>query len=347
MRELVFIAPGRLEWRERCRPVIQHPEDAIVRPVSTTICDLDRLIIRGEAPFEGPFAIGHECIAEVTEAGSGTVGLYPGQLVVVSWHISCGRCHRCRRHLPNTCANFPPGAMYGLPVGGDWGGTFSDLLRVPHASAALAALPPNLDPTHLASLSDNLPFGFEFTVPHLEQAPGADVLVMGGCGSIALYAAAFAKAGGAGRVDYVDTDRSRLEIAQKLGANPIESGPRRRFGDYPITVDASANAEGLICAVRSTEREGVCSSVGGHFAPVPMPLLEMYSRGIRFHTGRGKARPNFEETISFISAGRVRPELITSEVASFDDAPQVLAVPSLKPMLVRQPVHAQMLAERL
>lgn len=344
IRELIFIAPGKLEWRERPAPTIEHPEDAIVRPISATTCDLDRLIIRGEAPFKGPFAIGHECIAEVVEAGSGAPGIYPGQLVVVSWHISCGRCHRCRRDLPNTCASFPAGAMYGLPVGGEWGGTFSDLLRVPHAGAALAPLPPGLDPTHLGSLSDNLPFGYEFTVPHLAEAPGADVLVMGGCGSIALYAAAFARAGGAGRVDYVDTDQSRLAIAGRLGANPIDSAPQHKFGDYPIVVDASASSEGLLCALRSTEREGICSSVGGHFAPVAMPLMEMYSRGIRFTTGRGKARPNFERVIDFIGAGRVRPELVTSEVASFDDAPQVLADPSLKPMLVRPPLHRQPLA---
>lgn len=341
IRELIFIAPGKLEWRERPAPVIEHPEDAIVRPVSATTCDLDRLIIRGEAPFKGPFAIGHECIAEVIKTGPGTVGLYAGQLVVVSWHISCGRCHRCRRDLPNTCASFPAGAMYGLPVGGDWGGTFSDLFRVPHATAALAPLPPGLDPTHLGSLADNLPFGYEFTVPHLEEVPGAKVLVMGGCGSIALYAAAFATAGGAGQVDYVDTDRSRLTIAEQLGANPIESAPRNRFGDYPIVVDASASSGGLLCALRSTEREGICSSVGGHFAPVALPLMEMYSRGIRFTTGRGKGRPNFERALDFISAGRVRPELVTSEIASFDDAPQVLADPSLKPMLVRPPLHPQ------
>jgi hypothetical protein len=34
----------------------------IVRPVASTTCDLDRAIIAGATPFEGPFAIGHECV---------------------------------------------------------------------------------------------------------------------------------------------------------------------------------------------------------------------------------------------------------------------------------------------
>lgn len=47
MRELVFLSPGKLEWRAATEPRIQHASDAIVRPVAATTCDLDRLIIRG------------------------------------------------------------------------------------------------------------------------------------------------------------------------------------------------------------------------------------------------------------------------------------------------------------
>lgn len=331
----MFLRPGVLEWQDRPDPAIEHAEDAIVRPIAATLCDLDRLIIRGEAPFKGPFAIGHEAIAEVVTVGPGTVGLYPGQRVVVSWHISCGQCHRCHADLPNTCASHPPGAMYGLPVGGNWSGLFSSLVRVPFASFALTPLPPGIDVTHLASLSDNLPFGYELTVPHLARNPGAPVLILGGCGSIALYAAAYAVAGGASRVDYVDTDRDRLAIAERLGANAIEGPPRRSHGSYPIVVDASANAASLLSAIRSTEPEGMCSSVGGHFADVALPLMEMYARGIHFYTGRGRGKPNIAAALDFVTAGRVRPELVTSEVAALNDAPAVLADPSLKPILTR------------
>ena len=48
MRELVFLEPRKLEWREVPEPRIEHPEDAIVRPISATTCDLDTAIIRGQ-----------------------------------------------------------------------------------------------------------------------------------------------------------------------------------------------------------------------------------------------------------------------------------------------------------
>ncbi len=158
---LRYISPHKLEWHDAPSPVLRSAYDAIVRPVASTTCDLDVMIIRGQTPFQGPFDIGHECIAEVVEMGDGARRFFPGQLVIVSWHISCGSCHRCVRGLPNTCAHHPRGAMFGMSVGGEWGGLFSDRVRVPFANASLLPLPAGLDPTHLASLSDNIPFGYD------------------------------------------------------------------------------------------------------------------------------------------------------------------------------------------
>jgi threonine dehydrogenase-like Zn-dependent dehydrogenase len=217
---------------------------------------------------------------------------------------------------------------------------FADLVRVPHANASLVPVTPGADLAHWASLPDNIPFGYEMTAPHLATAPGADVLIMGGCGSVALYAVGFARAAGAGRVDYVDTDRKRLEIAAKLGANAIEREPPRRIGSYAITVDASMNAEALGCAIRSTEPEGQCSSVGCHFSDVEIPMMDMHVRGIHFYAGRGQGRPNIERAMAFLDAARFDVSLVTTTIASFDDTPAVLAEAPMKAVLVREPVHA-------
>jgi threonine dehydrogenase-like Zn-dependent dehydrogenase len=335
MRELLFLEPHMLAWREAAEPILHEPTDAIVRPIAATTCDLDGMIIRGEAPFAGPFAIGHECIAEVMAVGDGVRSFARGDVVVVNWHISCALCDRCSDGRPNACRTHPAGAMYGLPGLGDWGGTFSDLLRVVEADFALTRVPNGVDPATVASAADNLPFGYEFTVPHLVDVPGADVLIMGGCGSIALYAAMFAVASGAGRVEYRDTDPVRLAIAETFGAVAVEGPPPKRAGSFPIVVDASADTASLLCALRSVEPEGIVSSVGGHFRDVPLPLFEMYRRGVRFYTGRGRGGPNVATALQWVADGRVDPRPVTSEIAAFDDAPQVLAEPTLKPVLTR------------
>jgi threonine dehydrogenase-like Zn-dependent dehydrogenase len=53
-------------------------------------------------PFKGPFAIGHECVAQVLAVGSGVQHIRVGQTVVVPWAVSCGTCEPCRRGLTRT-----------------------------------------------------------------------------------------------------------------------------------------------------------------------------------------------------------------------------------------------------
>src|SRR5262245_32287514 len=154
MRALTFLGPGKLEWREAPDPVLRGPKEAVVRPVASTTCDLDRALVAGRAPLPGPFALGHECVAEVVEVGEGVRSLRPGQLVVVPWHICCGECDRCRAGLTASCRAVTPRAMYGTPIGGDWGGLFSELVHVPFADAMLVPVPPGVPAATVASASD-------------------------------------------------------------------------------------------------------------------------------------------------------------------------------------------------
>jgi threonine dehydrogenase-like Zn-dependent dehydrogenase len=124
VRELVYVEPGKAEWRAAPVPRLEDQRDVIVRPVAASSCDLDRRIIRGKAPLRGPFALGHEAVAEVVEVGDGCGSLAPGQLVVVTSNIACGACDRCRDGVTHSCRLVPAGAMYGLPVSGEWAGCF-------------------------------------------------------------------------------------------------------------------------------------------------------------------------------------------------------------------------------
>lgn len=70
MKQLWFVEPGRLEWREVTAPGIESVKDALVRPLAVATCDLDVAIIDGRAPLQGPFPFWHETVAEVFETGS-------------------------------------------------------------------------------------------------------------------------------------------------------------------------------------------------------------------------------------------------------------------------------------
>ncbi len=326
MRELVFFERGVLEWQEAAEPTIQAGREALVRPLAVATCDLDKGIVRGAVAVPEPFPFGHEGVAEVVEVGSAVGSIRPGDIVSVPFQISCGECARCRRGHTGNCEQVPRLSMYGLPFGPDYGGLLSDLVRVPYAATMLVPLPRGLPPGSVASLSDNIPDAWRTVGPQLEDEPGAPVLICAGAGSIAVYAAAIAVAMGSERVDFAGGSLDERDRAKALGGNVIDRRFPDRLGPYPITVDASASHGGLACALRSTEPDGVCTSIGIYYEPeTPVPLLEMYTKGIRFHTGRVHARPAMEPILELIRSRGFRPELVTSETASWEDAPEAIA----------------------
>jgi threonine dehydrogenase-like Zn-dependent dehydrogenase len=326
MRELNFIEAGRLEWRDADEPLMEGDAEALVRPVAVATCDLDKILVRGLAPVEGPFPFGHEGVAEVLEVGDAVEGVRPGDLVSVPFQVSCGDCATCKRGYTGNCERVERMSMYGLPMGKNCGGFLSDSVRVPFADAMLVGVPEGIEPTSIASLSDNIPDGWRTVAPQLAERPGAPVLICASGAAIALYATSIALALGAERVDFGGGTSYIRERAEELGANMLDTEFPTRFGQYPITVDASGDPDGLACAVRSTEPEGVCTSIGIYFTETtPMPLFEMFTKGIRFHTGRAHARPSMEPLLELIRSGAFKPELITAETARWDDAPDAIA----------------------
>ena len=328
MQQLVYTSPRQLEWREAPPPSLESDRSALVRPLAVATCDLDAMIVQGESPFPPPFPVGHECVAEVVDAGERAgQGTPPGTLVSVPFQISCGECPSCLRGRSANCASVPFMATYGFgPAVERFGGFLADTVHVPYADHMLVPLPGGVAPASAASASDNIADAWRAVAPPLERDPGSEVLVVGGLGpaSIGLYAAGIAVALGAGRVLYVDADGGRRGVAESLGAET--SGELvKRLGPFPITVDASGLEDGLGLALRSTAPDGICTSCAIYFGEQPtMPLLEMYTKGITFVTGRANAREAMPHVLALAATGALRPELVTSKVVAWDDAPQAL-----------------------
>lgn len=328
MLSLTYTGPHKLEWREAAAPALSSDRAALVRPVAVATCDLDALIIAGSSPFAPPFAIGHECVGEVTELGDAVNSLRVGQLVSVPFQISCGECDACRRGRSANCTSVGFMSTYGFgPSVERWGGFLADQVAVPYAEHMLVPLPAGLAPAAVASASDNLSDAWRAVGPPLASEPRAEVLVVGGAssGSIGLYAVAVARALGSASVTYVDADESRRQTAQALGADVLADAPKR-LGPFPITVDASADPEGLRLALRSTAADGACTSAAIYFGEQPsLPLLEMYTKGITFKTGRVNAREAMPHVLELAAAGAIEPQRITTRVVAWADADAALA----------------------
>lgn len=322
MRQLTFVAPGEVEWREAAEPRIEGAGEVLVRPLMLGRCDLDVGFVRGKAPMKPGEPIGHEMIGEIVDLGSDKIGFQPGQRVIVPSQISCGTCRKCLRGFTGRCQSVPFGAGYGMGREGSYGYAASDLVRIPYANAMLVPLPDKADPIVMIGAADMAADSWRAVAPQLAARPGASVLVMGGSASvIGIYAAGLAVSLGAGLVDYVDDDEDRLRQAAAYGANAIRR-PVELERQYEIVVDTEGEADTIVQAIKATEPEGLFTSVTIHMRPLTgLPLIEMYFKGIALHFGRANVRAGLAPLLDHCAHGAFRPDAIDTKLYDFDDTP--------------------------
>ncbi len=337
MRQLTYVSPRDLEWREVPTPRLRTSEDALVRPLAVTRCDLDVSIARGMPGMIGPFAFGHETYGEVTDVGDNVRNVRPGDKVLVPFQISCGACGRCRAGLTGLCESVPYRSSYGMaPLSGvDYGGGLSDLLLVPFADHMLLHAPADLTPEAMAGVADNVTTAMTLVAEPLHARPGSPVLVVGGRGAgIGLHVVQCAIALGADKVVFVDKDTRSLEIARQLGAEAIalSVGPEApSVGQFPIAIDASGDEEGLAYAIRCTDYEGLCQRTYGDFQErTPTPLRDMYGRNITLKLGRVHARAHMATALELMCCGHLHPEAVITRRAGFSEAPEAMLDPTNK-----------------
>lgn len=342
MTQLTYVKPRQLEWREVALPRLDSGQSALVKPLAVARCDLDRYIALGHYRTPGPFALGHEVVAEVVEIGDAVNSVVPGDRVIVPFQINCGDCDNCRRGWTNACTAVPPCAAFGLGThpDGDFGGGFSDLMQVPFADAMLVPLPPPLSPAAACGLSDNVADGYRTVAPHLARFPGEAVLVAGGLAqSVGLYAVQAALACGASDVWYVDEDEQRPQQAAALGAKTQQvdyNQSQRAEADYLITVDAACTPEGTAFAIRSTVPCGFCTSVSGGLQPATeLPLASAYLRGIHYEVSRVHARATLPQVMEHSCCGAMDPLAIAEPSLTFADAGEAMLEPATKLVFVR------------
>lgn len=340
MRSLVYVGPHQLEWREAAAPVIDAGHQALVRPIASTACDLDRRILAGATPMQGPFAIGHEAVGQVLDVGpeAANGGLRPGARVVIPWHLSCGTCTQCRARRPANCTRTPPLAGYGMPLGGHHGGLYDDVVRVPWAAHSLVPVPDGVPSALAVSCSDQMVDAYGAVAPTLTSQPGAAVLVVGGLATLGLWVVMFAAALGAGEVVYGDADPEAAALAETLGATRTVVGeiPDRIDGDFALTVDVGGDAErSLGCAMRSVAPGGTTVGRCVYFGAPPVPYWDLFTTDMTFKTGLPHATPHIPAVLELLRSGAADPRKVFSGPFAYEDAPEVLLDPPRKPVFER------------
>src|ERR1700739_3011012 len=212
MKALVYGGPGSISVKERPRPQVEQPDDAVVKMVKTTICGTDLHILKGDVPSCTPGRIlGHEGVGVIEQTGRGVTVFHEGDRVLISCISSCGKGEYCRRGMYSHCTTG------GWILGNEIDGTQAEYVRIPHADTSLYPIPEGADEEALVMLSDILPAGFECGVLNGKVAPGSTVAIVG-AGPIGLAALLTAQFYSPAQIVMIDRDPNRLEVARRFGA---------------------------------------------------------------------------------------------------------------------------------
>jgi threonine dehydrogenase-like Zn-dependent dehydrogenase len=217
-------------------PVIQQPDDIILKVTATAICGSDLHLYRGKIPqVKDGDIFGHEFMGVVEEVGSAVTAVSRGDRVIIPFVIACGDCFFCAMNLHAACETtntgrgailnkkqIPPGAAlfgYSHLYGGVPGGQ-AEYVRVPKANIGPFKIPDGLDDEKVLFLTDILPTGYQAAV-NAGIKPGSSLAIYG-AGPVGLMTAASAKFLGAEKIFIVDHNQYRLDFAREYyGAIPI------------------------------------------------------------------------------------------------------------------------------
>ncbi|HVV07931.1 NAD(P)-dependent alcohol dehydrogenase [Amycolatopsis sp.] len=229
-----------------------RPGEVLVEVGAAGICHTDIAVRDQWMPLPLPIVLGHEGAGIVRAVGGSVTKVVPGDRVVMSyWH--CGSCRYCASGHPAYCVGHaawttagcrPDGtnALHGDgPVHGFF---FAQSSFATHAIATernVVKIGADADLTIAGPLACGLQTGAGTVINRLAPRPGSALAVFG-AGAVGLAAVMAARVAGCATVVAVDIHRSRLALAEQVGATH--------------TIDASATGD-VVGAVRDIVAGGV------------------------------------------------------------------------------------------
>ena len=187
--------------------------DVLVRVKAAGICHSDVHYRAGTSPV-GPLpqTLGHEVAGIVEAVGAGVRDVQVGDRVCLHYLLTCGECHFCHSDHEQFC---PEGKMIGKHTDGG----YAEYIAVPARNAV--RLPDKVSYEHGAIMMCSSSTSFHALRKARLQA-GETVAVFG-AGGLGMSAVQLAQIMGARAVYAVDINAGKLELAENLGAVPVDA----------------------------------------------------------------------------------------------------------------------------
>jgi len=204
--------------------------EARIRIAACGVCHSDLHVARGHLKFPMPFVPGHEISGVVDGLGPGVSGFWPGDRVVSSFIMPCGKCGPCSRGRDDLCETYfamnrVKGTLYdgtsrhyrkdGTPIAMNMMGGMAQFAVVPITD--VFPLPPALPLEESCILGCAIMTAFG-AVKNAAQVQKGQTVAVVGAGGVGSNVVAMARLFGASSVIAVDVREDKLAAAKALGA---------------------------------------------------------------------------------------------------------------------------------
>jgi S-(hydroxymethyl)glutathione dehydrogenase/alcohol dehydrogenase len=205
------------------------PFEVLVDVVAAGLCHSDLRFLEGSFDHPLPTVLGHEVAGIVRHVGVSVRETVPGDHVVMSISVNCGKCSLCLTGKTHLCvdkdatrraAKEPSRlSLDGRPIA-----QFLDLSAFAEQmlvhESAVVTIDGDVPFDHAAVLGCGVATGLGAVFNTAKVQPGESVAVIG-CGGVGLSAVQAARIAGASQVIAIDPLPAKLELARSLGATDV------------------------------------------------------------------------------------------------------------------------------
>jgi S-(hydroxymethyl)glutathione dehydrogenase/alcohol dehydrogenase len=320
------------------------PMEVRVRMLATGICRSDIHYLRGVWAHPKPVILGHEACGTIESVGPGVSPARIGELVVLTFTPSCGRCRFCVEGRSVLCEEVArvaaTGTMWddttrfhetdGRPIHHlSLVSSFCEYTVVPHNGAI--AIDPDTAPAEACLLGCGALAGIGAALNTAQVRPGDSVAVFG-CGGVGLSVIQGAKLCNALPIVAVDVRPGKEVEARRFGAthfvdastgDPVAAVRAITGGGADYTFEATGIVETAEQCYRATRRAGTTVLIG---QPTETALAGFPPYGIAQDENRvigssyGSTRPmiDFPKVLRLVRHDLLNLKALVSEVWPFE-----------------------------
>lgn len=305
-------------------------EEVLVKVAACGVCHSDLHVLKGEIKFPTPCVLGHEISGVVEEVGPGVTGVKPGDPVVSSFILPCGRCPSCSRGRDDLCETFfAMNRLRGTLYDGESrlrSADGSSLAMYSMGGLAEYAVVTGTDVFPLPSgvpLSDASILGCAVmtaygAVKHQAEVKPGDTVAVIGVGGVGSNVVQIARLFGAAEILAVDIRDDKLAEVKKLGATGVVNAsvgdPVRQVQDLTrgrgvdVAIEALGRPETVSSAFMMTRDGGrtVVIGLAPGQAAASIEVTRLVRRSIRLTGSYGcRVRTDMPEIVSLAARGLI------------------------------------------